>query len=133
MTVTNGYILNYAFENCRSLTTIMIGEGVTGVQRGAFSGCTGLQYTIYGDLRYLGNAENPHLVLIGPAVSAITSCVVHHDTKLICESAFYGCSSLGTISFDGTQDEWNAIVKNPNWNSKTGEYTVVCTDGTIPK
>ena len=133
MTVTNGYILNYAFENCRSLTTIMIGEGVTGVQNGAFSGCTGLQYTIYGDLRYLGNAENPYVALVKAEATSITSCTVHADTKLIADSAFYKCNSLDSITFQGTKAEWNAVVKGTYWNGGRDDLTVVCTDGTIPE
>ncbi|WP_370687954.1 leucine-rich repeat protein [uncultured Oscillibacter sp.] len=29
-------------------------------------------------------------------------------------SAFYGCTSLTTINFTGTQEQWNAITKGTN-------------------
>ena len=49
------------------------------------------------------------------------------------EAAFYNCSSLTSINFEGTKAQWNAISKGSGWNYNTGSYTVYCTDGTISK
>ena len=52
---------------------------------------------------------------------------------------FADLPNITEINFDGTMDEWNAITKDPNWNSNndtsySGESTierVICRDGTI--
>ena len=48
-------------------------------------------------------------------------------------SAFFGCSSLTSITFGGTMAQWNAMSKGSDWNSDTGAYTITCTDGVIHK
>jgi hypothetical protein len=47
--------------------------------------------------------------------------------------AFYDCSSLTSIIFEGTKAEWNALTKYSDWNGNTGAYIVHCTDGDIEK
>ena len=47
--------------------------------------------------------------------------------------AFYDCSSLTSLIFEGTKAEWNAITKYSDWNGNTGAYIVHCTDGDIEK
>ncbi len=39
-------------------------------------------------------------------------------------SAFAGCTSLKSIKYRGTEDEWNAISKGGGWNYNTGNYTI---------
>ncbi|MBR2431532.1 MAG: leucine-rich repeat protein, partial [Clostridia bacterium] len=47
--------------------------------------------------------------------------------------AFEDCEELTEINFDGTKEMWYAIEKGEEWNKRTGEYTVHCTDGDIVK
>ncbi|MBQ3869961.1 MAG: leucine-rich repeat protein, partial [Clostridia bacterium] len=47
--------------------------------------------------------------------------------------AFCGCTGLTSINFNGTVEQWDAIYKDWDWNYNTGDYTVHCTDGDIPK
>ncbi len=49
------------------------------------------------------------------------------------EGAFSYCSALTSITYNGTQEQWNAISKGAEWDDYTGEYTVYCTDGNITK
>ena len=46
-------------------------------------------------------------------------------------SAFENYSSLTSINYNGTKEQWNAISKGSDWNIYTGNYTIYCTDGTI--
>ncbi|MBE6667240.1 MAG: hypothetical protein E7607_02895 [Ruminococcaceae bacterium] len=48
-------------------------------------------------------------------------------------SAFSGCSGLTSINYNGTKEQWKAITKYSNWNYRTGNYTVTCTDGVLTK
>jgi hypothetical protein len=48
--------------------------------------------------------------------------------------AFSGCSSLTTINYTGTQEDWlNLVSPALEWDINSGEYTVYCTNGVITK
>ena len=86
-----------AFSGCTSLTSLTIPDSVTSIGSGAFSGCDNLQYNEYDNALYLGNAENPYLVLIKAKDTSITSVDIPDSTKVIYEGAFYGCSGLTSV------------------------------------
>ena len=85
----------WAFYNCRSLESVVIGNNVTYIGNDAFNGC-----------------------------SSLTSVVIPDSVTIICPAAFYGCSSLTSIKYRGTQEQWNGIKKYSDWDDKTGDYTI---------
>ena len=89
---------SFAFSGCTSLTSVTIGNGVTSIGENAFSGCNNLQYNEYGDALYLGNDENPYVVLIKAKDKSITSVDIYDSTKVMYQSAFSGCTSLTSIT-----------------------------------
>ncbi|MDE5614010.1 MAG: leucine-rich repeat protein, partial [Treponemataceae bacterium] len=92
------------FENCTSLTTVTISEGVTSIDIGTFASCTSLT-----------------TVSIPVSVTEISAW------------AFDDCKKLATVYYAGTKAQWEAITISSAWDMGTGNYTIVCTDGTIPK
>ena len=145
---------SHAFEKCTELKSVSIGNGVTSIGSEAFLYCydLDLSYKRYHNAYYLGNETNPYLVLMKATDSAITSCTVHEDTKVIYGSAFahcsklssvtlgnnitnigllvfYNCTKLTSITYNGTKAEWETIEKRFSWNYKAGEYVVHCTNG----
>ena len=126
---------------------------MTSIGDGAFEGCNKLQYNEYDNAYYLGNENNPYLVLIKAKNTSITSCNINNNTKVIAGEAFYECSSLTSITipdsvtsigdyafeycsnltsitFNGTIEQWNAISKGERWKYNIPSK-VYCTDGTI--
>lgn len=89
---------NYAFNSCSSLTSITIPDSVTSIWGSAFYDCDNLQYNEYENGYYLGNENNPYLVLVTAKSRDITYCNISNDTKIICNSAFYYCSNLTSIT-----------------------------------
>ena len=47
--------------------------------------------------------------------------------------AFKGCTSLTSITYSGTKEQWNRIEKGYGWAYDTGYFVVHCTDGDIAK
>ncbi|MCM1367626.1 MAG: leucine-rich repeat protein [Roseburia sp.] len=92
------------FSDCRSLTSITIPDSVTNIWSDAFSGCRSL-----------------------------TSIEISNSVTSIGEYAFYDCYSLTNINFNGTKAQWSTIKTGAYWDTRTGNYTVHCTDGDIAK
>ncbi len=87
-----------AFQSCTALESIHIPNGILSIGDSAFTGCKSLNYAIYDNAKYLGNEENPHLILVSAKSTSITSCNIHEDTKIICDYAFDGCTRLSTVT-----------------------------------
>lgn len=88
---------NSAFYNCAALVSLKVDEQTSGLAD-AFYGCTDYEYTTDGGVLYLGNAENPYLVLVEAADKTLTSYTVKSGTKFIHSSAFYNCAALVSVT-----------------------------------
>ena len=88
---------DYAFKD-ELITQIIFPDSINSISDSAFSGCNNLQYNEYENAYYLGNANNPYLVLVKAKSNDVTTFTVNENTKLICDSAFSDCSSLTSIT-----------------------------------
>ena len=93
-----------AFSNCKNLESVIIGNGVESTEQHAFGNCTSL-----------------------------TNVTIPASMKHLKSLTFYNCSSLTSIIFQGTKSQWDAIIKDYNWDGNTGNYTIHCTDGSFAK
>ena len=75
-------IVEYAFDSCENLTSIIISNSVTIINYGAFYGCSNLTS-----------------VMIPKSVTSIGDCVVSSDRL----------NGLTDVYYEGTEDEWNQI------------------------
>ena len=97
-------IVGGAFYNKQKLTNITIPDSVERIGSYAFHQCTGL-----------------------------TNVTIGSGVKTIEHYAFWYCKKLTSIEYNGTKAQWKAINKGLSWNLSTGNYTIHCTDGDIPK
>ena len=88
---TIGY---YAFSNCSELESVTLYDSIEIIKRNAFSGCPNLAFNNYGNALYLGNDENPYLLLFSAINKDITSCNIHPDAEIILPNAFENCTAL---------------------------------------
>lgn len=88
-----------AFYDCGSLTNLEIPNTITEVCSKAFAFCTSLKYYYYDNARYLGNKDNPFLVLISVMNENSISCKIHSNTQVIACDAFKDCKYISALSF----------------------------------
>ena len=128
LTLSDGliHIGAFAFSGCGQLTSVQIPEGVTCIDEYAFSYCHGLkeiqlpnsltkmgrrtfetiqglshlQFSSYGGARYLGNDQNPYLVLYDCETELETGSV-HPQTQLIVPEAFADQVKLKEMTIEG--------------------------------
>ncbi|MBQ9131078.1 MAG: leucine-rich repeat protein [Clostridia bacterium] len=60
---------------------------------------------------------------------SLTSIKLPGTVKRIGAGCMSGCVALTDIHFDGTMAQWDAVEKGTDWDAKTGDYVVHCTDG----
>ena len=63
-------------------------------------------------------------------VANFESVKIPKCVKIIKSYAFVNYS-FASVTYEGTIDEWNEIVKENNWNNGTKLKTIICSDGTI--
>lgn len=93
-----------AFKDENKIVSITIPDSVTSIGASTFYGC-----------------------------SSLTSITLPNSVMNIDHFVFYNCTNLTSITFNGTKAQWNAITKASSWDNNTGNYTIHCTDGDIPK
>ena len=107
-----------SFMNCKSLKKITIPESVhftggdvfngcvklinviiksTNIIQEDFYECNNLKFNKYNNAYYLGNEENPYLVLIKPTSPNIVKCQINERCKIMNTRAFAGCKRLRSI------------------------------------
>ena len=109
VTINSGDIPRDAFYNCSSLTSIILRNNVTSIDSSAFSGCNSLEELTLPSLfdhalSYYFNSSVP---------SSLKKVTINSGD--IPRDAFYNCSSLTSVFYKGTAEQWNTIsISNGN-------------------
>lgn len=127
---TTKIVADGAFANCDELIKITLSDSIKAIYASSFTGCTELTYNKTENGFYLGSAANPCMVLIKLDVNSVEDFKLNKNTKIIVDTAFAKCTALEDISFEGTEAEWNAIIKSADWNNDL-KLNVVCSDKTV--
>ena len=112
-------IANYAFYNCKNITTISINSGksigdsafanCTSLERlfvpdeiekfgnGVLSGCNNIKYNDWLGTKYIGSQNSKYLVLI-TGTNVIGKFTTNGDTRIIAENAFKDCTTITNIA-----------------------------------
>ena len=126
-----------AFSGCTGLTSITIPDSVTSIGDEAFSGCSGLTsiQVSAGNTKYHSQGNCLIETDSGTLVLGCKNSVIPSDGTVtsIGMSMLWYCTSLTTIRYGGTVEQWKAISKYSYWADNTGNFVVYCSDGTIAK
>ena len=122
LTIKNG-VLTKCDENFRG--SLIIPDGVVSIGDRAFYGCNNLtsvtipdSVTSIGDRAFCG-------------CNNLTSVTIPDSVTSIGSSAFWDCYSLEAVRFEGTVEQWDAVVKGNSWDYDCPFTEVVCSDGVV--
>ncbi len=136
-----------AFSECTRIPEMTIPTSVSSIGFNAFRGCHFVKNennVYYVDTWVVGSGSIPSSITlrkgtVGIATDAFYNCkyletvTLPDSVKYIDAFAFQECDRLEEIIFEGTVAQWNAIEKGADWDDKTGDYTVHCSDGDVTK
>lgn len=88
-----------ALKGLDRITSLTLPSSLKYVGKSAFSYCINLKYYKEGGVGYLGNEDNPYLVLC-EVDKALTALEIKADTKIICAYAFYGNKAI-KVTYEG--------------------------------
>ena len=71
-----------------SLKKLSVPDSVIEVSDEIFRSCPNIEFAEYDNAYYIGNADNPFVVLVETKNAEITSCEIHENTKIIMGDAF---------------------------------------------
>ena len=92
-----------AFENWSNIYEVSIPNSLREIEGLPFANCKNLKYNMKGDVSYLGNKENPYLLLCNSNLSIYTySYDIPSGTRFILENAFYKSHYLSSITIPNT-------------------------------
>lgn len=131
---------NNAFSGCSSLRTFYLPAGVESIGDGAFNNCGALERFSVAEGNSAYRSENGHLIerATGTLIRGGHDSAVPDGTAAIAQAAFRRAngitalyiplsvtqignyciadSSIETILYQGTEEQWNAVEKTDMWN-----------------
>lgn len=135
-TVKNGtkFIADAAFGECNGLKSVEIPDSVISIGGSAFYWCFELENVIFGnnvrsigklafeDCTKLTSIKLPNSVTsLGQAAfggcSGLKEIVIPTGVTEIAYATFSDCESLTDVYYRGTEEEWNAILIDDNYNT----------------
>lgn len=105
----------YAFRSCKKLKSVNISSQIDFVGTDAFAGCSLLTYTTENGIRYLGNVENPYVLLHDATDKEQTSYSINERTRILYIASFAYCENLEGIT---VPDSVHRIMDSVFWGCK---------------
>ena len=96
------------------VTSVNIPNGVTSIGSLAFGGYTSLiRITVPDSVTSIGSVAFT-------SCTNLASIIIPESVTSIGRGAFSDCTRLAHIYYTGTQEQWNAIIKDDDWNYNMG-------------
>ena len=106
---------SHAFSSCSGLTTITV--NCANIDNSLFSGCRNLQTAIISNTPDI--TEN-----MFSSCGSLNAIYIGKSVEEVKAGAFYSCTALSDIYYEGSEDEWSQITVNATNNSTFTSATV---------
>lgn len=91
-----------AFKDCTSLANIEVPDGIIYMNPSTSLNSSSIVLSEYDNAYYLGNSNNPYVILCKVKSFDVTTCAIHPDTKYIAPAAFIDFSGgTGCVNLTG--------------------------------
>ena len=129
---------DYAFSNCHSIQTISIPNTINTIGYDVFYNCDSIKYAHYSNGLYLGNDDNPYLVLVESSQN-VETIKIHENSRFILNNAFQSrhlntitiprsIKSIGKSAFNGCKHLQNVNFEDESELESIGDDIFVgCT------
>lgn len=140
-------IPNQTFQDCQALTEILLPEKLTAIRDKAFSGCTSLRKVnlpesiteIEDDAFFkcaLDEVTLPaNLKVLGCAFRScyqLKQIIIPKSVEFIASGVFRNCTSLESVFYEGSLDDWIAILDKDMRNDSFSDATIYFYSETEP-
>lgn len=100
----------FSFYGCSNLAKVIIGDKiVSNISSYSFSHCDNLTNVEIGkDVQYIGQNAFSNCI-------SLTSVKIGTNVRYIGFGAFANCNNLTIINYDGSQSQWESILKEDDW------------------
>ncbi len=119
------YIGSSAFQQCYRLTEIQIPNGITRIEENTFQDCQALM-----------DIHIPEGV-VQICESAFRNCpytsITLPGSVAVLEAESFRSYSYTEVIFEGTMAQWDAVIKDEDWDFNSSDYVITCTDGKLDK
>lgn len=112
-----------AFQNCTVLKTVKISGSVKTVERELFSSCTALEEVVFSE----GVTTLKSFLFHG--CSSLRAVHLPSSVSSLEENPFETCESLQAVYLDGNVGKWQALTRT--YRDKNPGFTVYCNNGMI--
>lgn len=100
---------SYAFGYCDNLKYITIPDSVEVINGSLFTNSPSIEFNQYSNACYIGNENNPYLILVKAESTSITECTINPNTNYIQDNAFRNCSELISIEIP------DSVIETGQW------------------
>ena len=113
-----------AFLGCEQITAVQIPASVREIGALAFANCRNLVYlsvsagnACYCDVEGVLFTADMKILIQYPPMRAGNPAVIPASVTVIPEMAFYGCTNLKSVRYEGTGEDWDRIAIAPRNHS----------------
>ena len=126
----------YCFQGCKSLESVIFNEGLKTISGGSFMGCPIKEVVIPNSVttistHYYRASGRDYFEGAFEDCTQLTSITLGKGITSIEQELFNNCTSLSTITFTGTVEQWNALSFGSNWRNGVPATKVICSDGEV--